>query len=120
MQDHTKLRVWQRAHRLAIDVRSFADTPEVRDIPDLRSQLIRSACSIPANIAEGCGSGSRRQLAKYLQTSIASSSELDNHLMFAGAANFRIQDLANSLLEELRLIRAMLVTLQKRVREQPD
>ena len=120
MQDHTKLKVWQRSHRLSLAIRAFAETEEVRRIPDLRSQLIRAACSIPANIAEGCGSGSRKQLARYLQNSIASASELDNHLMFAAEAVDKTRDLAHQLLAEVRAIRRMTIVLQQRVREQSD
>ena len=57
MKDFKELRVWQRAHQITLEI--YAATRQFP--PDerfgLTSQLRRSAASIGANVAEGCGAG---------------------------------------------------------------
>jgi four helix bundle protein len=50
----------------------------------LTSQMRRSAVSIPANIAEGCGRDGEAELARYLRIAMGSASELEYHLLLAG------------------------------------
>jgi len=42
---------------------------------------MRAADSIKTNIAEGCGTDSNRELARFLDMSIKSSNETENHLI---------------------------------------
>jgi four helix bundle protein len=49
----------------------------------LRSQMVRAAMSIPANIVEGCGQESRREFGRFLRYATNSASELEYHLMIA-------------------------------------
>ena len=56
MQDFHRLKVWQKAHTLAIDVYRLSEEFPRRDGVALTSQLRRAALSVPTNIAEGAGS----------------------------------------------------------------
>jgi four helix bundle protein len=47
------------------------------------SQLRRSASSISANIAEGCGRRGRREFARFLTIALGSASEYEYHLLLA-------------------------------------
>jgi four helix bundle protein len=49
----------------------------------LTSQLRRSASSIPANIAEGCGRYGTPELIRFLHIAAGSASELEYHLLLA-------------------------------------
>jgi four helix bundle protein len=49
----------------------------------LTSQIRRSASSIGANIAEGCGRGSRREFANFLRVASGSASDLEYHIVLA-------------------------------------
>jgi four helix bundle protein len=49
----------------------------------LRSQLLRAAASIAANIPEGAGQQSQARFARFLEIAISSTHELDNHIELA-------------------------------------
>ena len=65
MQDHRKLKVWQKAHRLAADVIRAAERRKRGVAGDLRSQMARSAASVSSNIAEGCACEGRRPCQEF-------------------------------------------------------
>ena len=83
MHDFRRLLVWQHARTLARDVdratRSFPRT----DHQVVASQLRRSALSIGANIAEGCGKASRSEAIRFLKIAAGSAAETEHHLVVA-------------------------------------
>ena len=83
MSDYKKLRVWRRAHALALDSHRIAKRIRGNDYASFRSQIIRAAMSIPANIVEGREQKTEAAFAKFLRIALASSSELEYHLMAA-------------------------------------
>ena len=117
MADFAKLEVWRKAHALALNVHAVATGIRGSNYASLRSQMIRAAMSIPANIVEGKGQRSGREFARFLGYSVNSSSELEYHLTVA--RDFRVITLAEftPLLERLVEVRKMLYGLQKAVRE---
>ncbi len=74
----------------------------------LRSQLIRAAMSIPANIVEGREQASEKDFARFLRYSIGSASELEYHLIIGRDMELISQESFNSLLEKLEQVRKML------------
>src|SRR5881394_841603 len=83
MSDFKKLQVWRKAHALALNVHRVATRIRGRDQVSLRSQMLRAAMSIPANIVEGTGKGSAREFCRFLTIAVGSTSELEYHLMMA-------------------------------------
>ncbi len=49
----------------------------------LADQMRRAAASIPANVAEGYGLGTRAQLVRHLRIALGSAAELNSHLTLA-------------------------------------
>src|SRR5213592_2111618 len=90
MQDFRELRVWNTAHELTLAAYQITRGFPKSELYGLTSQIRRSAASICANIAEGCGRGSRRDFARLLQTARGSASELEYHLILA--ADLRLVD----------------------------
>ncbi len=83
MQPFRKLVVWQKAHQLTLDLyRHTAKFPSDERY-GLTSQIRRSAVSICANLAEGCGRHTRREFARFACIAVGSASELEYHLLLA-------------------------------------
>ena len=55
MRDFKDLVVWEKAHRLTLQVYRATRIFPTEERYGLTAQLRRSAASIPTNIAEGCG-----------------------------------------------------------------
>jgi four helix bundle protein len=51
-------------------------------------QIIRSSDSLTANIAEGCGRDSERELARFMSIAAGSASEVEYQLLLACDLNF--------------------------------
>jgi four helix bundle protein len=116
MQDFRQLLVWQKAHRLALDVHLAMDAPSSRCYAGLRAQTLRSAASIPANIAEGCGRTSGADLARFAEIALGSTTELDNHLIFARDTGVLSHDVYSTLEPRVAEVRRMLFSFARAVR----
>jgi four helix bundle protein len=115
VSDFKKLKVWRKAHALALNVHRIAGRIRGSDYIALRSQMMRAAMSIPANIVEGSGQQSRREFGRFIRFALNSSSELEYHLIVARdirAINGRDAD---SLSSQTIEVRKMLHGLLKRV-----
>ncbi len=111
--DHRKLVAWQEAVKLVTLVyRETAGFPR-DEIFGLTSQLRRSAVSIPANIAEGAGRNSSRELAQFLGIASGSRAELDTHLEIALQLGFVRAD--SELFSQLARVGKLLVGLRKSI-----
>jgi four helix bundle protein len=115
MQDFRNLEVWNKAHALALDIQKTIGRSKRVDT-HVKAQLTRAANSIPANIVEGCGKGSRMELARFSDISIGSSSELEYWLLLSrdlGQIGPRDHDrLTSSTIE----VRKMLFGLRKAIK----
>ena len=66
MQDYHSLDVWNRSMDYAVSIYGFVkDLPE-RERYNLVSQLQRAVTSVPLNIAEGAGSSTKAEFARFL------------------------------------------------------
>ena len=83
MQDFKKLKVWEKAHLLALAVHRVTTSFPKEELHGLTSQTRRAAISVPSNIAEGCGRGGRAELGRFLRIATGSASELEYHLILA-------------------------------------
>ena len=81
--DFKKLKVWQKAHVMALDVNRVAGQLRGSKHASLRSQMTRAAMSVPTNIVEGCGQQSAPEFSRFLRIALNSTSELEYHLLAA-------------------------------------
>jgi len=84
MRDYHRLEIWKRAHALSIAIHDMcAERLRGTAFATLRSQLTKAVDSMAANIVEGCGAATVREFARFLDITIKSASEAENHLLSA-------------------------------------
>jgi four helix bundle protein len=83
MHNYRKLVVWSRARALGGDVYRLCATVSSPSAKIVTAQLRRSALSVSANIAEGCGKRSRAEGIRYLEIAAGSAAETQHHLSMA-------------------------------------
>jgi len=117
MQRFTELKVWQRSHKLTLEVyRVTAIFPSAERF-GLISQLRRAAASIPTNIAEGSKRESNQEYARFLNIAEGSMAETEYLVMLSRDLGFLARDPADELLKEITEIARMLNALKKKVAE---
>ena len=115
MKDFHELKVWQKAHRLALAVYQITAPFPREELYGLTSQLRRSASSIPANLAEGCGRQGDAEFARFCSIALGSASELEYHLLLARDLKLiqarDYEELAGRATELKRMLTALLQKL---------
>jgi four helix bundle protein len=112
MNSFEDLLVWQRSKALAVQVINMLSTTKNYGLKD---QMIRSAISIPSNIAEGAERKGPKEFANFISYSSGSCAELMTQIMIAKEINEFDDDNANVLIAECREISKMLYGLRKSI-----
>ena len=117
MSSFENLSVWQRSKQLAVDViRALEDSRNY----SLRDQIVRSAVSIPSNIAEGAERKGSKEFANFISYSSGSTAELITQLMIAAELNEISSDDAKAWIRECREISKMLFALRRSITANPS
>ena len=117
MQDFRKLRVWQMNRTLTVEVYRVTARFPKEERYGLTAQTRSAVVSIGANIAEGCGRGSRADTNRFMQIAVGSSVELLHHLITSLDLGFLGEDDFRQLDRENEAVRRMLFRLMTRLRE---
>jgi four helix bundle protein len=83
VKNFKELVVWQKAHRMTLNVYNATRRFPKEELYGLTSQVRRSAASIGANIAEGSGRRSNNEICRFLQIARGSASETEYHILLA-------------------------------------
>ena len=83
MKDFRDLKVWERGHRLTLEIYKITSGFPREERYGLTSQIRRSCASIPTNISEGCGRSRDTELARFIEIAIGSASELEYLLLLS-------------------------------------
>lgn len=78
-----KLKVWQEAKKLVVDVYRLLDSFPKFEKYALCDQIRRAIVSVPSNIAEGSGRGSLKEQIHFLEIAYGSLMETYNQLLIA-------------------------------------
>jgi len=117
MQDFRKVKAWQANRELIVSIyRVTAGFPR-EERYGLTSQMRSAAVSIGANIAEGCGRGSRADTLRFFQMSFGSAVELLHHLITSMDLGFLTEKQFDELEAVLGSVRRMIAGFMSRLRE---
>ena len=114
MRDFRQLRVWSEAHRLVLDIYELTAGFPKHELYGITSQMRRSAASIAANIAEGCGRAGNGELHRFLSTAMGSAVELEYFLLLSRDLGL-ISSGYEELNEQALVVQRMLGSLVRRV-----
>ena len=115
MHDFKDLKVWMKAHHLAVSMyRATREFPR-EELFGLTSQLRRAASSIGANIAEGCGRRSDAELTRFLHIARGSAVELENHLLLARDLDYLAESRCDEFAKRADEIQRMLTAFIQQV-----
>jgi len=115
MFHYSKLHVWQRSHKLVLDVyrasQSFPDAERY----GLTSQLRRAALSVPTNIAEGSKRVAPKEYARFLNIAEGSLSETQYLILVGRDLGYIPKELARRYLGETSELLRMLHGLREKI-----
>jgi len=83
IRSYEDLAAWQLAVDLSVEVYRVTESFPAVDRFGLAQQVRRAAVSVPSNIAEGYGRGSRTDYARFLRISRGSLYEVETQLLIA-------------------------------------
>ena len=116
MQNYKDLKVWEKAHLFTLKVYESTKTFPKEELYSLTNQLRRSASSIPANIAEGCGKNSKPEFAHFLNIALGSANESEYFLILSKDLTYLSEENFNILFNIINEAKGMLISLINKVR----
>ena len=119
IKSYRDLLVWQKAVDLVVlAYRATAQFPNSEKY-GLVSQIRRAATSIPANIAEGYGRGSRKDYAQFLFIAQGSLKELETHFIVAEKLSYLSAAQSTRLLSQTDELGRILGGLIRKLKQTP-
>ena len=88
VKSYKDLVVWQRSIELSLSIYRLSATFPAEERYGLTSQLRRAGVSIPSNIAEGYGRGTRKDYKQFLSIARGSTLEVQTQLIIAGELGY--------------------------------
>ena len=117
MLNFKDLTIWQRSHKLTIEIyRATQDFPKV-EVYGLTSQIRRAVSSIPTNIAEGCGRRTNAELTNFLNIASGSASEVEYEVLLAKELGYITAEQCDAWTKEIGELRSMIAAYMKKLRE---
>lgn len=120
IQSHRDLKTWQLSFALAKrSMKAAATFPKV-EARGLSLQVCRCAISVPSNVAEGFGRGSRLEYLRFLKIARGSLFELDTQLLMARELGYITTRGHESLYADWVQVSKLLAGLISKIQAQKD
>ena len=111
--NHKELDVWKESISLVTEIYQITNHLPDSEKFGLTSQMRRAAVSIPANIAEGAGRNSDKELIQFLYISLGSLEELETMIIICSNLTYLQSEKINNAEEKIVHIRKLLIGLIK-------
>ncbi len=106
--EYTDLDVWKESRQLVKMVYDATKVFPKEEIYGLTNQLRRSSCSIPSNIAEGCGRKTPNDTIRFLHIARGSLYELETQLYLSLDQEYLGKKELEFIMEQLTLCKKLL------------
>jgi|SRR3989339_2083493 len=113
MEKHTKLIVWEKAHKQVLNVYKTTEEFPKSELYCLTNQMRRAAISVTANIVEGCKRKIIKDRQHFIIMSHTSLEELKYYFLLAKDLGYINEEKHNLYLENSREIGKMLTGLSR-------
>jgi len=98
------LEIWHEAVEVVKALYMLTRSWPKEELYGLISQARRAAVSVPANLAEGLGRGTPKEMARFAQIALGSLYELDTLLYLSAELEYSPQDTVAELREQLTIL----------------
>lgn len=116
IKSYRDLIVWEKAHEMArMVLRVCRNFPVNDEAQIIKKQLIRSAISVPANIAEGFGGNKGKVFQNSLTIARREAGETDYWILLSFEEGYFDENIHDQLENGYREVRAMLSSLISKV-----
>jgi four helix bundle protein len=95
------LEIWTRSVDLVEEIYTVTKSWPREEIYGITSQIRRAAVSVPANLAEGVGRGTKREVARFAQIALGSLYETDTLCVVAARLGYVDESLVKRIRELL-------------------
>ena len=115
MHNFKELKVWQKSIDLAVEVYKAMSLLPNDERFGLISQMKRCSISIPSNIAEGAGRGTKAQFKYFLTISQGSAFELETQVIISNRLGLLDDPLTIDLIEKTTEVQKMIYALERKL-----
>jgi four helix bundle protein len=124
IRNYDDLLAWQKARAMVRRIYESTRTFPSEEQYGLTQQLRRAVVSVPSNIAEGYGRGSRKDYVRFLRTARGSLYEVQTQLLLAQDLGYLNQKQIDGLMKDAaqcaQLLHGLLRGLARRKRSKKD
>lgn len=116
IQTYKDLIVWQKAVELTECIYEYTRNFPDKEMYSLTSQMRRAAISIPSNIAEGRGRGTRKDFKHFLDQAYGSACELETQIIISKRLSYGLEKkrlrVEGLVTEVLKMLNSMIKKLE--------
>lgn len=115
MHNFKKIKVWNEAMDLAVEIYKITANFPNEEKFGLISQIRRSAVSVSSNIAEGAGRDTNPQFLQFLSIANGSLSELRSQIILSNRLGFISNEVLGTLEDKIDKIQRMISNFKKQL-----
>lgn len=115
MHNFRNLKIWQKSRLLVKEVFLLTRNFPAEEKYGLVSQILRSAYSVPSNIAEGSGRSSNKEFSRFLDIALGSAFELETQLILASDVNYITEEKLVEVQKLLQEVQKMIYSFKTKL-----